>query len=72
MQLEKPSKNFNLRSSQENGLSNYLFTAARYVNYCEVIDELQYRREQKRVAERGKNEDISLRERVVVKLKENN
>ena len=48
-----------------NRLSDYLFTAARYVNYCEGKDEVQYRRE-KGVRSR----DVAGRERVVVRLKD--
>lgn len=48
-----------------NRLSDYLFTAARYVNYCEGKDEVQYRRE------RGvRSRDVAGRERVVVRLKD--
>ncbi|KAL7478804.1 hypothetical protein ACHAW6_004559 [Cyclotella cf. meneghiniana] len=49
-----------------NRLSDYLFTAARYVNYCEGKDEVQYRRE------RGVSVDMAStgRERVVVRLKD--
>ncbi|KAL3776235.1 hypothetical protein HJC23_011732 [Cyclotella cryptica] len=49
-----------------NRLSDYLFTAARYVNYCEGKDEVQYRRE------RGVSDDTAStgRERVVVRLKD--
>ena len=54
-----------------NRLSDFFFTAARFVNYCEDRDEVQYRRE-----ERGSDSTGSARkgvnfqrERVVVKLK---
>jgi cob(I)alamin adenosyltransferase len=44
-----------------NRLSDYFFAAARFVNYCDDRDEVQYRREKK---------DANVhRERVVVKLK---
>ncbi|KAL9184268.1 hypothetical protein ACHAXT_002354 [Thalassiosira profunda] len=47
-----------------NRLSDYFFTAARYVNFCEDRDEVQYRTEAK-----GSRRKDSQRERVVVKLK---
>ena len=52
-----------------NRLSDYLFTAARFVNYCEERDELQYKREEKG-ANGGVKDSNFQRERVVVKLKE--
>ena len=48
-----------------NRLSDYLFTAARYVNYCEGRDEVQYRRENG-----VRSGDVAGRERVIVRLKE--
>ena len=48
-----------------NRLSDYFFTAARYVNYCEGRDEVQYRRENG-----VKSGDVAGRERVVVRLKD--
>jgi ATP:cob(I)alamin adenosyltransferase len=54
-----------------NRLSDYLFTAARYVNYCDGNDEVQYKVEMKvpgdANGEGGAN--FHSRERVVVKLK---
>jgi cob(I)alamin adenosyltransferase len=51
--------------SYVNRLSDYLFTAARFVNYCDGMDEVQYRRE------RGmKSGEVGGRERVVVRLKD--
>lgn len=47
-----------------NRLSDYFFTAARFVNYCDGLDEVQYRREN-----RGLNGKGRQRERVVVTLK---
>ena len=43
-----------------------MFTAARYVNYCEGKDEVQYSRREKGVRSR----DVAGRERVVVRLKD--
>jgi cob(I)alamin adenosyltransferase len=52
-----------------NRLSDYFFTAARYVNYCDGRDEVQYKVE-KTVQGEGGGEGATLhRERVVVKLK---
>lgn len=52
-----------------NRLSDYFFTAARFVNYCEDRDEVQYRREERGPDETGKKGANFQRERVVVKLK---
>lgn len=43
-----------------NRLSDYFFVAARYVNYCDDVDEVQYRRD---------SAENDQRERVVVRLK---
>ena len=52
-----------------NRLSDYFFTAARFVNYCDDIDEVQYRSEERvKNDEDGKYSKFQ-RERVVVKLK---
>ena len=52
-----------------NRLSDYFFTAARFVNYCDDIDEVQYRSEERvKNDEDGKYSNFQ-RERVVVKLK---
>jgi hypothetical protein len=59
-----------------NRLSDYFFTAARYVNYCDGIDEVQYRA----IGEERRRSSVNTptstttaatthRERVVVKLK---
>lgn len=48
-----------------NRLSDYFFTAARFVNYCEGKDEVQYRRELGM-----KSSEVAGRERVVVRLKD--
>jgi cob(I)alamin adenosyltransferase len=56
-----------------NRLSDYFFTAARYVNYCDGIDEVQYRA----IGEESRRSNVNTptstttthRERVVVKLK---
>ena len=55
-----------------NRLSDYLFTAARFVNYCDDTEEVQYRMAEQYGTEGGKNRnDVSAtRERIVVKLKE--
>jgi cob(I)alamin adenosyltransferase len=55
-----------------NRLSDYLFTAARYVNYCDGKDEVQYRVEGKVPGDgNGKGgANFNSRQRVVVKLKE--
>lgn len=60
-----------------NRLSDYFFTAARFVNYCEDRDEVQYRREVRLDGEydegdkdrRRDETNLLQRERVVVKLK---
>mmetsp|Transcript_21198 Transcript_21198/g.45992 ORF Transcript_21198/g.45992 Transcript_21198/m.45992 type:complete len:486 (-) Transcript_21198:168-1625(-) len=53
-----------------NRLSDYFFTAARFVNFCEDRDEVQYRSGGERgLSNRGRTDSIFLRERVVVKLK---
>ena len=52
-----------------NRLSDYFFTAARFVNYCDGIDEVQYRVEERVLGDdSGKGANFH-RERVVVKLK---
>ena len=59
--------------SYVNRLSDYLFTAARYVNYCDGRDEMQYRREERRggdVVDDDKKRGAFQRERVAVKLKD--
>jgi cob(I)alamin adenosyltransferase len=48
-----------------NRLSDYLFSAARFVNYCDGKEEVQYRRESG-----VKGGDVAGRERVVVRLKD--
>ena len=57
-----------------NRLSDYLFTAARFVNYCDDREEVQYRKADRRPLDGGKAGNGvnagSGRERVVVKLKE--
>lgn len=57
-----------------NRLSDYLFTAARFVNYCDDREEVQYRKADRRPVDGGKTGNGvnagSGRERVVVKLKE--
>jgi len=62
--------------SYVNRLSDYFFTAARFVNYCEDRDEVQYRREVRLdgddEGDKGRRRDetnLLQRERVVVKLK---
>jgi len=50
-----------------NRLSDYLFTAARYVNYCEGKDEVQYKKENAGLG--VSSSSIEGRERVVMKLK---
>jgi cob(I)alamin adenosyltransferase len=57
-----------------NRLSDYFFTAARYVNYCDGIDEVQYRAigEERRRSSVNSPKSTTTgihRERVVVKLK---
>jgi len=53
-----------------NRLSDYFFTAARFVNFCEDRDEVQYRSGGEReLGNKGRTDSIFLRERVVVKLK---
>ena len=52
-----------------NRLSDYFFTAARYVNYCDGTDEVQYRVERRLPGNDGGEASTSHRERVVVKLK---
>lgn len=49
-----------------NRLSDYLFTVARYVNYCEGKDEVQYRKENACLG--VSSSSIEGRERVVIKL----
>ena len=49
-----------------NRLSDYLFTVARYVNYCEGKDEVQYRKKNTRLG--VSSSSIEGRERVVIKL----
>ena len=55
-----------------NRLSDYLFTAARFVNYCDDREEVQYRMAEHGEKDgSGRNTDVNAtRERVVVKLKE--
>ena len=60
--------------SYVNRLSDYFFTAARFVNYCEDRDEVQYRREVRLDGDEGDKDrrretNLLQRERVVVKLK---
>jgi len=62
--------------SYVNRLSDYFFTAARFVNYCEDRDEVQYRREVRLDGDDEGDKDrrrdetnLLQRERVVVKLK---
>ena len=59
--------------SYVNRLSDYFFTAARFVNYCEDRDEVQYRREVRLDGDddkdRRRETNLLQRERVVVKLK---
>jgi len=52
-----------------NRLSDYFFTAARYVNYCDGTDEVQYRVEGRLPGNDGGEASTLHRERVVVKLK---
>ena len=52
-----------------NRLSDYFFTAARYVNYCDGTDEVQYRVERGLPGNDGGEASTLHRERVVVKLK---
>lgn len=55
-----------------NRLSDFFFTAGRFVNYCEDRDEVQYRREDRGLIGKnssGKASGSRQRERVVVKLR---
>lgn len=54
-----------------NRLSDYLFTAARFVNYCDDKEEVQYRSADHGIEGRNIRNNLNgTRERVVVKLKE--